>query len=150
MAVRRRRVPTVLDTNVLVAAFLSRNPKSANAAVYRMWTERRLQLILSDEIEAEYLEVLAEVGASTAHLGSLAQRLATRATVTRVRPARSIPLSRDASDNMFLAAAATGNTRFLVTNDNDLLQIPPARMRYLRFRIVPPRDFLDLVSKGGP
>jgi predicted nucleic acid-binding protein len=102
---------------------------------------------VSHQIESEYLEILAEVGASAAHLRSLAHRLATRATVTRVRPARSVALSRDASDNALLAAAVAGNARFLVTNDNDLLQVSPARMRDLRFGIVTPREFLDAVSR---
>jgi putative PIN family toxin of toxin-antitoxin system len=111
-----------------------------------MWRERRLQLIVSDEIQAEYLAVLAEIGASRAHLRALALRLATRATVTRVRPPRPVALSRDPLDNMFVAAAATGKARFLVTNDNDLLQIPAARLRPFRFRIVTPGGFLEAVS----
>jgi uncharacterized protein len=146
LAVRRRRVPTVLDTNILVAAFLSRNPKSANVSVYQMWGERRLQLIPSDEIETEYLAVLAEIGASRAHRRALAVRLATRATVTRVRPPRPVDLSRDPLDNMFVAAAVTGRAQFPVTNDKDLLQIPAARLRPFRFRIVTPGGFLEAVS----
>lgn len=72
MAARRRRVPVVLDTNILVATFLSRNPRSASVRVYRMWAARRLQLVISNEIEEEYLGVLADVGASQEHLEGLA------------------------------------------------------------------------------
>ncbi|MBI3085832.1 MAG: putative toxin-antitoxin system toxin component, PIN family [candidate division NC10 bacterium] len=142
MAVRRRRLRVVLDTNVLVGAFLSRDPESPNLRVYRMWGERRLQLILSDEIQSEYLGVLARLGASTAHRQGLTRRLRTRSTVTFVRPPRALRLSRDPFDNAFLAAAVAGRAHFLVTNDGDLLQIPIEAIRAYRFRIMTPSDFL--------
>lgn len=149
MAIRRHRVPTVLDTNILVAAFLSRNRRSANVRVYRMWADRRLQLVVSNPIQAEYLALLERIGVSAARVREFAQRLATRAAVTWVRPPRDLPLSRDVSDNMFLAAAVTGKARFLVTNDNDLLQIPAAELRGFRLRIVTPGEFLEIVSRRG-
>ncbi len=150
MAVRRRRVPVVLDTNVLVAAFLSRDPQSPNIRVYRMWGARHLQLILSNDIQAEYLAVLARLGAGPARLREFSRRLSTRATVTRVRPSRRVTLSRDPFDNMLLVAAQAGKARFLVTNDQDLLQIPPPAMRRFRFRIVTPADFLRIASRSRP
>ena len=146
MAVRRRRVPVVLDTNVLAAAFLSRDPQSSNLRLYRVWAERRLQLVLSDPIAAEYLGVLGRLGASAAHLRAFSRRLATRASVTRVRPAKDLKLSRDLTDNMFLSAAAAGKARFLVTNYHDLLQIPAPALRAFRFRIVTPAEFVRLLK----
>jgi putative PIN family toxin of toxin-antitoxin system len=147
LAVRRRRVPVVLDTNILVATFLSRNPRSASLRVYRMWAARRLQLVTSNEIEEEYLGVLADLGASQKHLEGLAHRLATRQTVTRVRPSRPIPLSRDPDDNKFLAAAVAAEARFLVTNDGDLLQIPMRALRPFGLRILTPAAFLEAIEQ---
>ncbi len=147
MAVRRRGVPVVLDTNILVATFLSRNPRSPRVRVYRMWAARRLQLVISSEIQEEYLGVLADLGASQEHLEGLAHRPATRQTVTRVRPSRPIPLSRDPDDNKFLAAAVAAKARFLVTNDGDLLDIPMSALRPYRVRIVTPNEFLRINSR---
>jgi len=147
MAVRRRRLRVVLDTNVLVAAFLSRDPSSPNLRVYRLWADRHLQLIMTDPIQAEYLGILARLGASAVHRQRFARRLATRSTVTFVRPPRALRLSRDPFDNEFLAAAVTGKARFLVTNDADLLHIPPRILRPFRIRIVTPGEFLKTAGK---
>ena len=146
MAVGRLRVRIVLDTNVLVAAYLSRSAQSANLRVLRMWAERRLQLILSEEIRSEFLAVLARLGVSSTYLRALDRRLVTRATVTTVRPSKKISLSRDPSDNALLAAAVTGKAKFVVTNDADLLQIPPRMLKPFRFRIVTPREFLRAIQ----
>jgi len=146
VAVGRLRVRIVLDTNVLVAAYLSRSAQSANLRVLRMWAERRLQLILSEEIRSEFLAVLARLGVSSTFLRALDRRLVTRATVTKVRPSKKISLSRDPSDNALLAAAVTGKAKFVVTNDADLLQIPPRMLKPFRFRIVTPREFLRAIQ----
>jgi putative PIN family toxin of toxin-antitoxin system len=147
MAVRRRRLRVELDTNVLVAAFLSRDPRSPNLRVYRIWADRHLQLIMTNATQAEYLGVLARLGASAAHHQRFTRRLATRNTVTFVRPPRALRLSRDPFDNEFLAASVTGRSRFLVTNDADLLQIPPRILRPFRIRIVTPGEFLKTAGK---
>jgi predicted nucleic acid-binding protein len=112
-----------------------------------MWVDRQLQLVLSDAIQAEYLAVLARLGVSARQRRRFAQRLATRPTVTHVRPPRNLKISRDPFDNAFLGAAETGGARFLVTNDADLLEIPVAEMRHFRFRIVTPNDFLSRVRR---
>jgi predicted nucleic acid-binding protein len=49
----------VLDTNVLIAYYLSKKKDSANSKVFLLWRpRRRLQLVVSDEVVTEYLEVL--------------------------------------------------------------------------------------------
>ena len=63
MPPRRERIAVVFDTNVLIAFYLSRNSKSAVAKIIRLWrNERKLQMIVSVEIIAEYLEILERVG----------------------------------------------------------------------------------------
>lgn len=62
MVARKRRMPVVLDTNVLVRNFKARSKTSANRRVVRLWLiERRLQLVVSPEVLAEYLEIFEEV-----------------------------------------------------------------------------------------
>lgn len=148
MAVRRQRVSVVLDTNVLAAALLSRDLRSPNSRMYRMWGDRQIQLVVSDDIEREYLAVLARLEIPSAQIQRFALRLRTRATVSHVRPSRLIRLSRDPSDNPFLAAAAAGKAQFLVTNDQDLLLIPSEMLRPFPFRILRPQAVLSLLRKG--
>ena len=59
MPSRKRRIPVVFDTNVIVGFYLSRNRSSANQQAFRLWRDQRqLQLIVSDDVVREYLEVL--------------------------------------------------------------------------------------------
>ena len=63
MPPRKRRIPVVFDTNVVVGFYLSRDPRSANQQAFRLWRDRRtVQLIVSDEVIEEYLEVLSRLG----------------------------------------------------------------------------------------
>ena len=55
-------------------------------------------------------------------------------------------LSRDPKDNVFIATAIAAKAKFLVTNDRDLLDIDEAKKRTLRFKIVTPTEFLQLLE----
>ncbi len=83
------------------------------------------------------------LGASPQKLASLGQYLLTAKTVTQVNPGKRFYLSRDPDDNKFLDAAHAGRAKFLVTRDNDLLDIPEADLQGLRFQIVSPFDLLQ-------
>lgn len=48
----------VIDTNVLVSAFITHNPQAATVAVVRSIMEGRLPPVYNDEILSEYTEVL--------------------------------------------------------------------------------------------
>src|SRR6516225_9811395 len=62
MSARKHRVAVVLDTNVFVRSFKARSRSSYNRQIVRLWLiERKLQLIVSDEVVAEYLEIFDEV-----------------------------------------------------------------------------------------
>jgi len=144
---RKRRIPVVLDTNIIVGHYLSRNPHSANAAIVRLWRdERKLQLIVSDEVEEEYLEVLARLDVPRRLVARFASRLRRRETITRVRLGARPAASRDPDDNVMIAAAISGRAKFLVTNDRDLLDIPEPEQQKFRFEIITSADFLARVE----
>src|SRR4030095_16019628 len=83
VAPRKKRIVVVLDTNVIVGFYLSRNHASPNAQVFRLWRDRRkLQLILSSELTTEYLEVLLRLGVGEKKGARLAERLDKRAKVS--------------------------------------------------------------------
>ncbi len=62
--------------------------------------------------------------------------------MTRVNLGTRHAVSRDPDDDVFLATAAAGQAQFLITNDHDLLDIPPAQKRRFKFEIVTPGAFL--------
>jgi putative PIN family toxin of toxin-antitoxin system len=140
---RKRRIPVVFDTNVVVGFYLSRNPRSANQQAFRLWRDQRtLQLIVSDEVIQEYFEVLSRLGVPEPLVKALEERFARRKTVTLVSLGSRPKISRDPDDNLVIATARAGKARFLVTNDYDLLDIPASEQARLRLIIVTPADLL--------
>jgi len=140
---RKKRLALVLDTNVIVGYYLSRTPQSANARVFRLWRDqRKLQLIVSDEIVSEYLEVLQRLHVEEPRIRRFAERLQRRETVTHIRLGSRFASSRDPDDNIMLATAVTGKAKFLVTNDRDLLDLPEDQQQRFKFEIVRPQEFL--------
>jgi putative PIN family toxin of toxin-antitoxin system len=145
---RKERIAVVLDTNVIVGYYLSRVPQSANARVFRLWRDqRKLQLIVSDEVVAEYLEILSRLQVKEQRINRLAERLQRRNTVTHVNLGARFSASRDPDDNIMLAVAKVGKVRFLITNDRDLLDITVVQRRRFRFEIVRPQEFLAQLAE---
>ncbi len=143
MPPRKRRIPVVFDTNVIVGFYLSHRPGSANQRAFRLWRDqRRLQLIVSDEVLEEYLEVLSRLRIPDLLIKKLAERFAQRKTVTSVRLGSVPRMSRDPGDNVMIATARSGKARSLVTNDADLLDIPSQEQARLRLMIVTPGEFV--------
>jgi putative PIN family toxin of toxin-antitoxin system len=132
---RRYGISVVIDTNVFVANFLSRSPRSPNRRVVRSWmVERRIRLAISREILEEYLHAFAEVLDFDAEkLNSWRQRFGEPKTCKIVVPRTTPRISRDPDDNMFIAAAVAAKARFLITNDLDLLEIDDAEKQRLNF-----------------
>jgi predicted nucleic acid-binding protein len=76
---RKDRLPVVLDTNVIVSFFLSRRALSASARIFALWfRQRKLQLIVCDELVAEYLEVLARLPIPEKRVAHFRERLQIR------------------------------------------------------------------------
>lgn len=148
MSPRKDRIAVVLDTNVLIGYYLSTKKDSANSRVYRLWrTRRKLQLIISDEIMTEYLEILDRLGVPPLRVIRLKQRFERRETVSHINLGTRPAISRDPDDNVMIATALGGEAQFLITNDRDLLDIPSAEQQKYRFKIIRPADFLTLVKE---
>lgn len=136
-------MPVVLNTNVIIAFHLSTNHHSPNVKIYRLWrNERRLQLIVSDEIISEYLEILLRLGVSDERIILLKERLELRQTVTHVKLGGRPAVSRDPDDNLVLATALAGKAKMLITNDRDLFDMPASAERKCKFAVVTPSEFL--------
>ena len=143
MSPRKDRTGVVLDTNVLVGYYLSRKKDSANSKVFLLWrTRRTLQLIVSDEVMAEYLEILRRLGVPDVRTSRLEEQIRDRQTVSHTNLGTHPTESRDPDDNVMLATAAAGKAEYLVTNDHDLLDVPEAAQKQFRFAIVTPGQLL--------
>ncbi len=148
MPPRKERIAVVFDTNVLIAFYLSRNPKSAVNKIIRLWrNERKLQLIVSNEVVAEYLEILERVGIDEKPVERLKEILETFGIVSKFSLGKIPTESRDIDDNLILATALVGKANFLITNDKDLLDIAEADKKKFKFRIVSPIEFLNVIDE---
>jgi putative PIN family toxin of toxin-antitoxin system len=110
----------VLDTNILVSGLLG----GTATEVIRKWRAGAFDLILSEEIIAEYTAVLIRPKFGLARwvieelLGYIREK------AEWVVPSGEIAaVARDPSDNMFLEAAVSGRADWIVSGDNDLLHI---------------------------
>ncbi|HKC66325.1 MAG TPA: putative toxin-antitoxin system toxin component, PIN family [Pyrinomonadaceae bacterium] len=148
MSPRKDRTAVVLDTNVLVAYYLSKKKDSANSKVFLLWrTRRRLQLIVSAAVIEEYLEVLQRLGVPQMRINRLEERIRSRQTVAHINLGARPTESRDPDDNLILATAVAGKAEYVVTNDHDLLDIPDSAMKKFRFAIVTPGQLLDRLEE---
>ena len=128
----------VLDTNVLVAAFLS------EGICYKLLLRARKKeydLVLSADIIAEFEGVLLrKFSLSQSELSDVRNLLAEtiREICQKVDPIK--PVSRDQADDKVLACASASDADYLVTGDEDLLVVK----QYGGAKILTPRDFEDL------
>jgi len=106
-------------------------------------------LIVSDDVFQEYVEVLSRLGVADPLVTRLKQRFADRTTVTHVSLGSRPKLSRDPDDNVMIATARSGNAKFLVTNDRDLLDISTSEQARLRMMILTPAELLTRLRNQG-
>jgi predicted nucleic acid-binding protein len=73
---RKERIAVVFDTNIVIATYLGKNPKSAVRKIFALWRiQRKLQLIVSNETVAEYLEILARLNVPSKRINAFAERI---------------------------------------------------------------------------
>lgn len=135
----------VVDTTVLVSALLS--PSGAPARMLRFWEADSFELVVSEEILAEYVRVLAY------------PRIAKRLTLTResveelvgafrqfatlVEPDESLRvIADDPDDDKVLACAVAGGAEYVVSGDEHLLSLG----EYQGIQILPPAELLVLLG----
>jgi putative PIN family toxin of toxin-antitoxin system len=109
--------------------------------------EKRLQLVVSEELVLEYLGVFSDIlGLNDTLVGQWRRRFEEDSRSTLVKLGRRYRASRDPDDNLLLATAASGRAAYLVTNDRDLLDLPVSFLRSLRFAVLTPAAFLRAVE----
>lgn len=138
----------VVDTNLIVSAFLSRQgaPHALLLALYR----GAFRLILSTPLREEDADVLARPALVRRYIipeegvAAFFRFLERRAQL--VTPASALPLDvRDPLDAHVLATAIGGEADFLVSGDDDLLSLRgDARLGALR--VVGVREFLGQLA----
>jgi putative PIN family toxin of toxin-antitoxin system len=137
----------VLDTTILVSAFLRAVPGGAAFDLLQRAHERIYDLVLSDGILTETKHVLERTrlrdryGYVDAAILQYHNDLSQLATVVQNVP--DIRVVRDPNDDMILACAIAGGADYLVSRDDDLLSLH----NYDGIEIVTPEEFLRVLRE---
>jgi putative PIN family toxin of toxin-antitoxin system len=124
--------------NVLVSGLLG----GMATDVIRRWRAGAFDLIISQGIAAEYEEVLKrpKFGLSDWVVQELLDYIRSQAQWVE-SPGDFAVGARNPSDNKFLAAAVLGKADWIVSGDNDLLELG----KFEGVGITSPREFLSLL-----
>lgn len=132
----------VLDTSVVVAALTTPNPRSASRVVLAAAAAGAVELVITDELEAEYLRAVEypsviRYAAKVDRQAFVAAVVAVAERVAAEEAPGAVP--SDPGDDKVLAAAIAGRAEYVVSLDRDLLRLGKVR----GVRVVTPGHFLD-------
>ena len=125
----------VFDTNVLVAAFVA---EGICSKLLTRGRKKQFHLIVCPVILREFDRVLIKKFSATRNETRSALRIVSETAHSVVHPSESVQsVCRDPDDNAILACALEARADYLVTGDEDLLELKV----FKGIRIVTPRDF---------
>lgn len=128
-------IRVVLDTNILVSAILFGGKPEQ---ILRHLIEKKIQVIISSVLLSELKEVFSKKFPLREPDLELTIRSMEK-TFEIVQPRRSIDVARDEDDNRVLEAAIEGKCNYIITGDEDLLDLK----KYKNIKILTPEDFLS-------
>lgn len=135
MKKRSRRV--IIDTNLWIRFLISRD----YSVIDRLLLEEEIQLIFSDELLGEFIEVAQRPKfrrffplEELSELVEMIEEVAEFVDVTT----DDITLCQDGKDNFLLCLARDASADYLITEDNDLLVLNP----FEGIQIIMMKDFL--------
>jgi len=108
----------VFDTNVFIAAALSKSDRSPNKELISRWKAEEFQLVISDGILKEVVEKLISKGIAKEKVIALVTDIFLLADWVEVKSEDIKDLiPKDPADNEVIACALIGKANFLVTYD---------------------------------
>src|SRR5438093_338492 len=131
----------VIDTNVLVSSAVSE--QGAPARIFRQWAEGAFELLISEEILAEYRRALGYERVRKRH-GYAPDRIDAviadlRRSATFIIPVEALNVvTQDPDDNKILECAVAGGADYIISGDTHLLDLK----EYQGIQILPPAAFL--------
>ena len=134
----------VLDTNVLISAFLF--PGGAPEVVYRLALEGRIELVTSLTLLAELGRVLNTKFGWEDSLAEEAVAQVARIALVVEPSERVSAVKADPADDRVLEAAAEGKVEAIVSGDRHLLRLGTWR----GISVLDPGTFLATYEKGPP
>jgi uncharacterized protein len=133
----------VIDTNVIVSSLIQRG--FPNLIISELFIEQKIQLCISDELLAEYYEVLSRPKFSKfpdffAKAESLLVDIESRAK--KYSPKIELTIISDDDDNMIVELADECEADFIITGNTNDFTIS----NYKNTKIVTPREYWELYT----
>jgi putative PIN family toxin of toxin-antitoxin system len=131
-------VKIVLDTNVFISGIFFSGPPFQ---ILKAWKERKLQIVLSQEIVNEYQRV-AEALTNKYPLVDISEIIEMVTIYSEVVETKEYEIfeCEDPDDNKFIECAMAGKCKIIVSGDKHLLKISG----FNNINILTPRKFVDL------
>lgn len=137
----------VLDANVLLSGLIYR--KGLPGQILDAWLAGQFQLFISPKILEELQCILQyphiHQRLTKQQIISLLEKLGEDAELIHETPNLEV-LTRDPSDNIYLACAVKARADYLVTGNSD--HFKEAGTKYCGVNIISPRSFLDALKSG--
>lgn len=130
----------VIDTNVIVSSLIQRG--YPNLIIKELFIEQKFQLCISDNLLAEYYEVLARPKFSKFQdffIRAEALLVEIEAKATKYNPTIILNLISDDDDNMILELADECLADFVITGNTTDFTFPT----YKQTKIVTPKEYWD-------
>ena len=111
----------VVDTNVLISAvFFAGKP----GQILDAWQKKKIELVISTEILAEYIDVLHRLSAKYPKV-DVSQIITLITSFSLIVEARSLDekVCEDPDDDKFIAAAIASSSNIIITGDAHLLDV---------------------------
>ncbi len=126
----------VVDTNIFVSSFFGGKPKQ----IIDLWKSDKIIICFSQSILDEYVRVLTRIGLVNEQelnelLGLFKKGFN---SIYSANPDQIKIVKNDPDDNKFIECAVAANSKFIISGDNDLLNIKS----YFDIQIVNPSAFL--------
>jgi len=132
----------ILDTNVLLVSI---PPKSIYRPIFDALIAGRFNLVLSNEILSEYIEVL-ERKASSGVANNIAEALLNLGNVHKVEVYFEWKLiDKDPDDNKYADAAVAGAVDYIVSNDRHFKILKS--VDFPKVNVIGIDEFLNLISR---
>ncbi len=136
----------VIDTNVIVSRSITN--KGASASIFDLWLQGAFDLIVSEDILAEYRRALGYERTRKRHGYTFSQidqfigDIRKAAMLVIVSEPLDV-MEDDPDDNKILECAVTGGADYIVSGDRHLLNL----RHYRGIQILPPAAFLLVLEQ---
>ena len=139
MATKSHGLRVVLDTNVIIAALRSANPRSPTVELLDRWARNGYSLLYSDDLLAEYVDKLSKRSVSPVLIRAFLSRVMKKGEYVLVADRQIAAVTVDPDDDRVLACAVVGKATHLVTYDPHLIAIGPS---FRKVRVISVLEFL--------